>query len=325
MFPAMPQRLLIAAAFIVGLAGMLLVLPALKPGDLSSGISLVDDGSAANVRALGFLALAALPVVLAGIIVSATGNPLSGVFAGAAALLVLACRGGSITGWIFRHERLPDDYRGLIVEALVYAIGLAVVLRLHQFFRPRLRPRLPALLVSRHFGLPAHTDKAPPPPPPHRGPILTALFGPPHAAKLAGDLSSQLGALAVCLAAGGAFSYLLLRSPQTGQVVCGLMVAFALAGLISHLLFPHADPLPILLAPLLVAAIGYVWVLISYAGAPSLHAGLFSRTLPGLAMALPIHFASAGVAGAALGLGWGQGFLTPDDEPDDQLAVDAGE
>ena len=119
-------------------------------------------------------------------------------------------------------------------------------------------------------------------------------------------------------AGGGAGLMLLLaQSPDEGQIIGALIVSFALAALLGHQLFPSPARLPILLAPLAVAFGAYLWTGLSVGEIETLRArfymsypptaGSYEQTvlLP-TAMALPVYYASAGVLGTVLGLGWSQ-------------------
>jgi hypothetical protein len=122
----------------------------------------------------------------------------------------------------------------------------------------------------------------------------------------------SLGALAVTVLIAYILEWFLLRSPDTWQVVWVLIIAFTLSSLAAHQIYPQAAALAVLLGPLVLAAAAYVWVALSYDSAAELAEGLHNfkglhggrERLPRIAAALPIFYASAGVCGATLGLGW---------------------
>ena len=64
-----------------------------------------------------------------------------------------------------------------------------------------------------------------------------------------------------------------------------------------------------MLSPLAAATLWYAWVATGGLPEVSLLRAYFTDQLPNAAMGLPIYYASAGVAGAALGLGWSQDLI----------------
>jgi hypothetical protein len=183
---------------------------------------------------------------------------------------------------------LPGAYGGLIVEMLMWHAALAATLAAIQFARSPLRSRVPALAFDDHLGLD------------------TAMAVPRTQSLLAGLL---------CAAAATLCGSLLLQSTDSAQVVLGLMLAFAIGGMVGHMVFPQTNPVGILFSPALVAIAAYAFVLLRFnASQGKLLAGWLDpglgtwQRVPHLARALPIHYASAAVAGAALGIGWAEGI-----------------
>ena len=124
--------------------------------------------------------------------------------------------------------------------------------------------------------------------------------------------SPSLGALAVTVLGAYILEWFLLRSPDTWQVVWVLIIAFTLSSLAAHQIYPQTASLAILLGPLVLAAAAYLWAALSYDNAAELLEGSHNfqglvgsrEQLPQIAVVLPIFYASAGVCGATLGLGW---------------------
>ena len=119
----------------------------------------------------------------------------------------------------------------------------------------------------------------------------------------------------VTAAVGAALLMFFQQSPDSGQVIGAMLVSFTAAALLAHQLFPTAARLPMLLAPLCVAFATYAWMAVSNDSASHVLLRYFTDfsqaeppiiTLPPLALALPVFYASAGVAGVALGVGWSQ-------------------
>lgn len=272
---------MIAAAAVVGGLVWLGAAEPLSAADGSAGLSLLDARVGVLAGGLVLLALG-LPALVMGLGVSATGHPLSGVFSVSVGLLFLAGAGGSAEGYLRRHA-LPAGYGWLLVEALLWAgLVLGLLAAVHRL-RPGLRRRLARLATpkQKHWG-----DEI--------------RLGPPDGrAMLAG---------VVAAAAGGVGCVVLVQSEATGQVIGSLVLSFTLAGLLAQMLVGPANPVGVLLSPLAVAvgAYGYVLVGAGYGSEDALLAAWYARELPGPALVLPIFYASAGVAGAAMGIGLGQ-------------------
>lgn len=113
----------------------------------------------------------------------------------------------------------------------------------------------------------------------------------------------------VTVTVGSLFVQLLVRTSQTGQVIGGLILGFTFAAMIAHQLFPTRARLTILLAPFAVAVGAYVWVgwhLPDTTVMLQLFYHASDRGLLPAAVILPVFYASAGVLGSALGIGWSQ-------------------
>ena len=281
MLPRLRQRLLIAFAVALGGVSWLLVIAPLLPGDGSTGLSLLD-ARAGLITAVVLLLVAGLPVFILGLIASALSHPLAGVFAVTAALMVLAAAGGKIDGFLQRTE-LPAGYGWLVLETAIWLVGLALLLFLIHRLRPALRERLGLL------------------PTPDDADLGTRLGLPKSEALLAG---------LICAGVGGGLGYILIRSTDGGQVIGSLLLAFTIGGLVAQLVMRQANPVPILVSPLAVAiaVYGYIFLMPTYATTDNVLEAWFSQSLPGLALALPIHYVSAAVAGCTLGVGVAQGF-----------------
>lgn len=289
----MKQRLFIAAAIALGAAFLLMASGFLVAADGGSGLTLTRSHSGVIVAVLITLVLA-VPAVLGGLVVSATGNPLAGVFTFAMSLLLLAACGGPIDGWL-RGINSPTAYRGLAFETLLWQAGLVGVIVLITRTRGRIR----------HFG--------------ERSNAIKTLFTANEQGqmiRLGWPTLRSLGGGAVCAIAGGVLAMLLLRSSESGQVIGALLVAFTIAGICGQMVLPRdSSPVLILLAPGVVGLVAYLLVSSGYSTHDELLAAWFAQTRTGagfgdrllsLALLLPIHYASAGVAGAAMGISLGQ-------------------
>ncbi len=114
---------------------------------------------------------------------------------------------------------------------------------------------------------------------------------------------------AVCLAIGTLGVTVLQQSAEPGQVIGTLLLSFTAGGLAAHQMFPTPARVLPLVTPLILAASSYLWTAVSSEDQAALLSRYYARygaeLLPA-ARALPIFYASAGVAGVAFGLGWSQ-------------------
>lgn len=313
----MTQRLAILLAVV---AVGLLYLPGAEVARAaggSAGCTLLFAGS--PLEAVGWFVLMSVPAVLIGGLVSTLGNPLGGVFTVAVGLLFPAVSGGPIDQWL-RNAASAGAYWVLIAEAAVWA-GLIVVAVVSCYGLSRAaRSWLPdSLLAGDRW-----RDRGPEPSEVrparwvwgfHRREqtgILGALYSHDGLARLGPGRVAALqfwGSAAVTTAVGGILAAMLMQSGDIWQVVGSLILAFMLSGLLGHQLFPSANPLGVLLSPLVAGAAWYAWV--ATAGLPdvSLLRAYFTDQLPNGGVALPIYYAAAGVAGASIGLGWSQDLI----------------
>ncbi len=290
MFPTFRHRILILVTALIGALVWLLARPVLVAADGGSGYSLLS-AQAGPVLATLVVLLLGLPVLALGLMVSSVGHPLSGMFVVAVALCVLAGAGGPIDGWLFRQadaNALPAAYTGLIAETLIWQVGVIIMLTVIGKLRSPLRARYPALAYNDHLG------------------VDIEIRLPQTQAIVAGIITAAIS---------GFIALHLIRSSDTGQIMCSLILAFMIGGCIAHLSFPHSNPVGILLSPAMVAIAAYLWMLFSPAYTTTndvlqLAYNLQYRSpLPaGLAMALPIHYASAALTGVTLGIGMAQSF-----------------
>ena len=288
MFPTLPLRLLIAATILLG--GWVLVSAAgtLTSADGSGGLTLMMS-HAGVAQALIIVLLAAIPAIAMSLVCSSIGNPLSGIFSLTTAIWFLSAKGDTIDAWIRRNDaNLPGDYMRLIFEVIVWAALLTGFIALLVPLRSKIRSALPMLANQ-----------------PHLGEELT----------LSKKWLPAMVSTVVTAIVGGILASFLLRTPDKGQIIGGLILSFMVGGLIGDLactfLFQKhpANPMGIILAPSLVAIVGYLLAANGYRDGTEFLKAYFDTKAAGLALALPIDFASAGVAGCALGAGWSQVML----------------
>jgi len=288
MFPTLPNRLLATLAIFIGAWVWVAAVAALTASDGSAGLTLMM-AHGGPVAALLMVLLAGLPAIILGVVCSSVANPLCGLFTLATALWVLAAHGDPISAWVHRTDaNLPGDYVKLAVEVVIWTALLVGFLFLVSAARPTVRAAIPFLAAEPHLGEEL---------------TLTRSWLP---ALVAGGVTALVG---------GILAYFLIRSPDKGQVIGGLMLAFMIGGLVGDLaaafLFQKhpANPLGLVLAPAVVAIVAYLLTAAGYKSADEFLTAYFSLKTSGLAFALPIDYASAGVAGCALGAGWSQVIL----------------
>lgn len=280
--------MLVTVAAVVALMAYLAVGDAMRAADGSGGLSLLSARAGVAV-ALVMAIVGTLPGLAIGASASATGHPLTGVFAVTLGLGLFTLTGGSTQEWAQRVA-LPRGYWGLCAEVVVWSAWLVGMLAVLYFARAPLRSRLTLLVDDEHFG---------------RDMTLGA-----------GGAFSYAGA-AVCVVVSGAIAFFLLRSPGAGQVFGSLLLAFTIGSFTGQMLTPSRHAGPMLLSPLVLALLVYAYVAINFDTQAELLAAWYNQTpgaatpgprLPGPAMALPIQYVSAGVAGCTLGYGLAQAF-----------------
>ncbi|MBH05668.1 MAG: hypothetical protein CMJ20_05040 [Phycisphaeraceae bacterium] len=295
MFPTVKQRVIIATGILIGAGLFAMGKELLMATDAGSGISLISSRVGPTI-ATGLIAGIGLPVLAMGIFSSSSGHPLSGIFLISTSLFILA---GSIEGWLFRSSsaagsELPQRYVALIVETTLWQIGvLATIFAIH-ISRKKLRALLPIAATSSHLGDDTN-------------------FKLPRGLSLASGLA--------CAMISALLGLILLKDNNAVQIMAGLFIAFSLGSLVTQLILPtNTNPVPLLLSPALVAITTYAYVQFKFQSADEFYAAMWTSRLPGLALALPIHYVSAGVAGVALGIGWAQGLITNQTRPQNAKA-----
>lgn len=310
MLPSIRQRLVIALAVLV--TGLLYLRHA-EAAISADGKGITLLGSATPTTAIIDFALVTLPgVALAGLAGSA-GNPLGGIFALAAALVFAAVKGGSIDVWL-RSAPSSAAYWRLLGETVMWMalwiVAAPICYSMGKKFRAiwpaswkqaeQWRDNLDRMSGSRGvfwgFTMPIKGGAG-------------ALMGRKENDPPLSDSVQLLGGMAVATAVGAAVAPLLLRSSDIWQVNWGLFFAFTAAGIAAHQIFPARNPMGILLSPFLAAIGWYAYIAISGDGAETMLTAFYSGESWHAGLALPIHYASAGVAGAAAGIGWSHGMI----------------
>ena len=291
MFPTLRNRLLIAGTLLMGAWVWVSALSALRTGDGTDSPTLITahGGVAAALLAV---VVAGIPAIALSIVCAAGGNPLSGVFAVTTCLWMMAANGESIEPWLRRDGgSLPADYYKLIVEMILWAILVTGFIVLSHTLRPALQKKVPMLAREHHLG--EGTTVAMPDVPTLASAAIAAVFA-------------------------GVLAFFLLRHAAVGQVVGALMAAFLVGTMTGDLACSFllakrpTNAVRVVLAPVIVAVVAYLMAAMGYSDREQFLQALFSGKLPGLALALPIHYAGAGIAGACLGAGAAQVILAGD-------------
>lgn len=292
MLPTITQRLLMLAAIILGTVCWLPVLPLLTAADGSSGLSLLD----ARVGVFwGCVALfgAGLPALLAGLYVSSSGNPLSGIFTLGLSLMVLAGYGGSMNGLVWRQaERAWTDASGgsifmqLEIEMMLWVLAWCLMMLLIRKFRPRIRHRLVPGRLTTSFDKTTTEEDTP----------RFVLQVRPAAAGLA------------CAGLAWVLCRFLMQTHTTGQVIGSILLAFIIASLTARLALPTGNVVYLLMSPLLAGFVSYAFAAVTHgtASAEELIMRWQRGEIGGPMYAMPIHWASAGLIGVTIGIGMAQ-------------------
>lgn len=281
MLPEVQMRMLIGAALLIAGSCCWWAAGLLAHPDGHSGLSLIASGQGplAALRAVVVMLLACLPALAMGLLISALGNPLGGVFVLAGSLTVAAIRGGPIDGLLWRADSLALYY-ALLAELAIWA-GLFIA-----FLWFERRTRRPLRMRFRRW---ARRD--------HLGHHLNIDLPRRPGAWIAGLL---------CAGGGGFGAYVLIQSTATGQLVGSLLLAFLVSATFAHLLIAQWNPIPILLAPLLAASVAYGYVLWQFESYTTFVHAANAGQVWGPALVPPIYYVSAGIAGCAMGVGLGQ-------------------
>lgn len=279
--PRIRQRLIIAVAVILGALPLLASRGPLQPSDGSRGFALLASQSGAPVATI-LLALASVPAVLLAFLAAGTASLLAGPFVLGAALTILAATAGPIDDYL-RAAPMPAGYLRLAAESVIWLVGWVLFLFLLRGAAPWFRGRLPKAWLSEAWE--------------------------PLELEVKSWQTWAGGALCAFVAA--VVGLVLIRVSDVGQVLTSLFIAFCLGGLAARMALGRVSPTVIFLSPALVALVAYLWFAATYDGWFQLLSTWYQERLPGLALALPLHYFSAGAAGAATGVGWGQMLSVP--------------
>lgn len=279
--PSIRQRVIISAALVLGALVLLAGRGPLGPPDGSRGLTLLE-ARCGTPCALVLLTAACVPAVLLAFVAAGAGSLLAGPFVLGAALTILAAAAGPIDDYL-RASPMPAGYLRLAAESLVWLAGWVVFLVVLARAAPWLRARLPKLWLS----------------------------DPWEPLDLAVKTWQAWAGGALCAAVATAVGLILIRSSDVGQVLTCLFIAFGLGGLAARMAMGRLSPAVVLLSPALVAIGAYLYLAVSYGGWFEVLSSWYQDRLPGVGLALPLHYFSAGVAGAALGIGWGQMLSAP--------------
>ncbi|MEM0914496.1 MAG: hypothetical protein AAGK09_07785 [Planctomycetota bacterium] len=280
MIPGWRQRWVVAVGIALGAVAWWFAGGLLIAGDGTPGYVVAD----ARVGWLvGTAAVALLGVVAVGMggVAAATGQPLSGMVVIAASLTVLAWRGGASMGFFWRHD-LPGGYGLLLVEAVWWLAGALVACLGLQRLRDAMR---------RGRGDAQHGGG---------GASRTAsLWTVPLATSASSVAAAVLGAV---------LAWLIVRTTDPAQVIGGLALSYLVAGGLAYLFTPYANPVGAVISPLIGGVAVYGWLATGGAGQADVLLLAYGESLSGLALALPMQLASAGVLGACLGVALAQGI-----------------
>ncbi|MEX2213373.1 MAG: hypothetical protein WD768_04555 [Phycisphaeraceae bacterium] len=293
MFPPPRNRTLVIAAILLGSWVWCFAAGALQPGD-GSGAPALWWAAGGPALAILKLVLFGIPIIALSLIASATGNPLSGLFALATGLWVVAAQGNTIEGWFHRTDAsLPGDYFKLAIELVIWCAAMLLFLFVAMRWRKRAQAAFPFLVD------------------PDRGGEDMTVGIPDRATWIAAFTTAIVSAI---------LAFFLVRTADSGQVIGALMLAFMLGSLLgdivcAFLFQKHATNVAwVVLAPLLVGLGAYFQTALGYGKDDAFREAIFGGRVSGLSLALPIHYASAAIAGCCLGAGWVRLLLPGEEE-----------
>lgn len=296
MLPILWQRVVLTLAIVA--AGLLFFHAA---GD-GSGVaiwSLLADGP--TVTALVRYGVATIAAILIAGVASALTNPMGGTFVLGAGLCFAAVRGGSIDPWL-RGIESTWAYWTLAAEALLWLIWIAVLALATWWIGERLRTLMPA-------------KNQPARPIDHStGSLRLPLRF--HSA----------GALGTSVVIGMLLTPLLQVNALPGQAIAVLVIVFVIASMTGYFLFPAAHPLALLASPIVTGGLWHTFIALSGISRHTILQQYFQTPIQFYHVGLiaPIYFASAGVAGAALGVTWSAALISDEgDEAEDEVKLTA--
>ena len=293
----MRHKLIMTISIIAGGAVWVCAADVLRAADGSSGFSLMSAPSG-PLLATGAVAVCGIPALLLALLAAVSRRASSVTLA----LCVLAIAGGETDGWLLRSS-IPGDYVGLLAELPIWIAGLVLAVFVFERAAQPLRQLWPALIDRDDGDTPSGLDVS-----------ITQWAAPDVLAAL------------ICAIIGAVVASFLARTSDIGQIIGALMLGFGVGGFIAQKTFPHRNPMGLLISPMVVAAVVYGHTLSQFDTADQLIEAWYLTgggsqadlpTLPGLALALPIHFVSAGVCGACMGSTIGRKLQSDKDDSDD--------
>jgi hypothetical protein len=279
-------------------------IPAWTSAQGVAGASLLYAASPGQSIGLAIV-LGAIVVIIAAA-TAALARVLHGVLALAVGLVFPAVRGGTIDEWL-REAGSSQAYWLFVGESLLWALLIALAAVAIAAGARQLRPRLRWTRMT-----------------PQQEGHFWGFEPPLNAGVLAGSSSRSplpparrrrvnlLASTFVSTVIGATIAAMLVRSIEPWQVVWGIGIAFTVGSLLGHQMFPASNPLGLIVSPLIAAALWYGWAAITGGSSARMLHDYFGGSFTHAALALPIYYASAGVAGAAAGTLWSQAmFLSP--------------
>lgn len=261
--------------------------------DMGGAWTIADGPLDSWLGPAGLVAALLISMVISAIITWPDG-PHTGLFCAAVGLCTLAVRTGTIKFLLLTHYRdISAAYLPLVGQAAFYLALImlgALAARVMQPWFTTGRPWPLSLAVP--WPLHSQADDAVP----AGFPSSTGWLLDSHKKSIFASASLGVGLLALAMMTIIALliEYITMRSLQPGQLIFSLIVSFYVAGFATGLTFKKAPDIFYLMAPMVTAAISYIvasHVAGPYPGYPGFRP----------ADALPIYYASAGVAGVLMG------------------------
>ncbi|MBI1368155.1 MAG: hypothetical protein GC162_05820 [Planctomycetes bacterium] len=324
MFPQIQQRVAIAVALVAGTLIYAGAQPAAQAADGSAGLTLLY--AASPTTAVATMAMMGLCVVILAGLAGATGSPLAGPFVIGAALVLPAAHAGSIDEWL-RNVESSAAYWSLAGESIVWAVLMFAGVWICQSIAGAVGPMLPAWMKStpgkaadvERSAATMHDPAAQDGGSSELG-LWTVVEQVSERTKLSKETAQWLLATISAAVIGGVLCWVLVPTTAVWQCIWGIGFAWIFAGVGAHQMFPTARVSGILISPMIAAFVWYIWAAVSGGSSTQMLSAYFSGDFVNAAKALPSFYASAGVAGAAIGIGWSQVLIRTHAE--EQAAMD---
>lgn len=219
--------------------------------------------------AIGVLLVCFAAIVAIGAVVGRLVNAVVGLFVVGVGLSVVSMQSGNVEDFVFG----PSAMRTMPFET----IGWAVLLALGSMAIFRFAGRLPDFPITHEEEFDAVCGKA--------------------------AIKSWLAGIAAPIIAS-----IIVANAMKGQAIGAAVVASLAVGVIARILAPQTQPVLLVAAPLVAAAVGQAFFIFSGLSAPA--DSFVANKLPSLLFVMPLDWAAGSLVGVSLGFGWARSFVS---------------